>query len=174
MVGELARANHRRTTARDGCVQQEDREDGRDRERDDEARWASFTSHPAILVRSPRNDPRFPGGLCAVDGGQGPGQRRLMAGFLDHRVHHRRHNPDGDLLEGRATLLGKPGKLLAGTSELVLEDFLRVAVECAVATTHLATTAGLGAGSDSRTRLGAGAGKVKPQNMRAIPTSSPR
>jgi hypothetical protein len=97
-----------------------------------------------------------------------------VAGFLDHRVHHRCHDPGGDLLESWATLLGKPCKLLAGTSELVLQDFLRVAVECAVATTHLATTAGLGAASDSRTRLGAGAGNVKPQNMRAMPTSSPR
>ena len=77
-------------------------------------------------------------------------------------------------LDGRATLLGKPGKLLARASELAVEDCLRVAVKCAVAITHLATTADLGAGSDSRTRLGAGAGNVKPQNMRAIPTSSPR
>ena len=174
MAGELARPEQRRTAARDGRVEQEDREDGRDRERDDEARWASSTSHPAILVRSPRDDPRFPGGLWAVDGGQGPGQRRLVAGFLDHRVHHGSHHLRGDLLDSRATLLGKAGELLARTSELVLEDCLRVAVECAVATTHLATTAGLGAGSDSRTRLGAGAGNVKPQNMRAIPTSSPR
>ena len=175
MAGELARPDHRRAAPRDGRVEQEDREDGRDRERDDKARWASSTSHPAILVRSPRDDPRFPRGLWGpVDGGQGPGQRRLVAGLLDHRVHHSRHDPGGDLLESRATLLGKPGKLFARTPELVLEDFLRVAVECAVATTHLATTAGLGAGSDSRTRLGAGAGNVKPQNMSAIPTSSPR
>jgi len=174
MAGELAGPDYRCTAPRDGRVEQEDREDGRDRERYDKARWASSTSHAAILVRSPRDDPRFPGGLRAVDGGQGPGQRRLAAGFLDHRVHHRRHDPGRDLLESRATLLGKPGKLFARTPELVLEDFLRVAVECAVATTHLATTAGLGAGSDSRTRLGAGAGNVKPQNISAIPTSSPR
>jgi hypothetical protein len=34
MAGELARAEHRRTAARDGRVEQEDRENGRDRERD--------------------------------------------------------------------------------------------------------------------------------------------
>ena len=105
---------------------------------------------------------------------RGPCQRRLVAGFLDHGVHHRCHDPSGDVLASRATLLGEPGKLLARTSELVVEDCLRVAVKCAVAVTHLATTAVLGAGSDSRTRLGAGVGNVKPQNMRAIPTSSPR
>lgn len=174
MVGEIARADYRRAAARDRRVEQEDGEDGRDGERDDETRWASSTSHPAILVRSPRDDPRFPGRLCAVDGGKGPGQRRLAAGFLDHRVHHRCHDPGGDLLDSRATLLRQLGKLLARTPELVLENFLRVAVECAAATTHLATTAGLGAGSGSRTRLGAGAGNVKPQNIRAIPISSPR
>jgi hypothetical protein len=174
MAGKLAGTERGRAAPRAGRVEQEDREDGRDRERDDKARWASSTSHAAILVRSPRDDPRFPGGLWAVDGGQGPGQRRLVTGFLDHRVHHCCHDPGGDLLESRATLLGKPGKVFARTPELVLEDFLRVAVECAVAATHLATTAGLGAGSDSRTRLGAGAGNVKPQNMSAIPTSSPR
>ena len=69
---------------------------------------------------------------------------------------------------------GRLGKLLASAAELVLEDCLRVVVECAVATSHLATTAGLGAGSASRTRLGAGAGNVKPQNINAIPISSPR
>ena len=136
MVGELARADYRRTAARDRRVEQEDGENRRDRERDDETRWASSTSHPAILVRSPRDDSRFPGWLLAVDGGQGLGQRRLAAGFLDHRIHHCRHDPGGDLLDSRATLLRKPGKLLTRTPELVLEDFLRMGVECAVATTH--------------------------------------
>ena len=173
MAGELARAEHRRTAARDGRVEQEDREDGRDRKRDDEARWASSTSHPAILVRSPRDDPRFPGRLRTIDGGQGPGQRGLLPGLLDHRVHQRRHDVGALLLDGRTAALGQLGKLLARTLKLVFEDCLRVALG-AVTTTHLAATAGLGAGSDSRTRLGAGAGKVKPQNISAIPTSSPR
>ena len=136
MAVQLARANHRRAAARDRRVEQEDGEDGRDRERDDETRWASSTSHPAILVRSPRDDPRFPGWLLAVDGGQGSCQRRLAAGFLDHRVHHCCHDHRSDLLDSRATLLRKPGKLLTRTPELVLEDFLRMGVECAVATTH--------------------------------------
>lgn len=174
MVGEIARADYRRAAARDRRVEQEDGEDRRDRERDDETRWATSTSHPAILVRSPRDDPRFPGGLWAVDRSKGLGQGRLAAGFLDHRVHHCCHDPGGDLLDSRATFLRQPGKLLARTPELVLENFLRVPVECATATTHLATTAGLGAGSASRTRLGTGAGNVKPQNIRAIPISSPR
>jgi hypothetical protein len=174
MAGELARPERGRAPTRDGRVEQEDREDGGDRERDDKARWVSSTGHPAILVRSPRDDPRFPGGLWAVDGGQGPGQRGLTAGLLDHRVHHGCHDTGGHLLESRATLFRKSGKPLARTLELVLEDGLRMAVECTVTPTHLATTAGLGAGSAARMRLGAGAASVKPQNISAIPTSSPR
>jgi hypothetical protein len=102
-----------------------------------------------------------------------PGQRGLPPGLLDHRVHQRRHDAGALLLDGRTAALGQLGKLFARTLELVFEDCLGVALG-AVTTTHLAATAGLGAGSDSRTRLGAGAGKVKPQNISAIPTSSPR
>jgi hypothetical protein len=57
----------------------------------------------------------------------------------------------------------------------MLEDGLRMAVECAVAPAHLATTAGRAAGSAAvRAGFRAGAVKVKPQNMRAIPINSPR
>jgi hypothetical protein len=71
MARELARPQRRRAAAGDGCVQQEDREDGGDRERDDEARWASSTSHPAILVCGRTPELEFENGLpppwnCAV------------------------------------------------------------------------------------------------------------
>jgi hypothetical protein len=99
---------------------------------------------------------------------------RLSAGFLQNRVHHRCHDPGGHVLQGRATRFRELRKPLPRTEKLMLEDGLGVAVECAVAPAHLTTTAARGAASAARVGLRTGAVKVKPQNMRAIPISSPR
>ena len=102
-------------------------------------------------------------------------QCRLAAGLLEHRVHDRCHDSGGHVLESRSTLFRELRKSPPWTQELMLENGLRMPVECAVAPAHLATTAGRGAGSAAaREGFRAGAVNVKPQNMRAIPISSPR
>jgi hypothetical protein len=45
VIDELARADGRRPAARDRGIEEEDREDGRDRERDDQARRTAVPGH---------------------------------------------------------------------------------------------------------------------------------
>src|SRR4051812_2050566 len=112
--------------------------------------------------------------LRAVDGAQGTSECRFPAGFLGHGLHHGPDNPCDRLLESRSALFGQVCEPVPRAHELVLENGLGMAVERAVSVVHRAATAGVGAGSDARAGFRVCEVNVKPQNMRAIPISSPR
>jgi hypothetical protein len=95
-------------------------------------------------------------------------------GAEEDGVDDRCRDPGTHLLHHQATLDRDLGEPTTRAVELVVQHGLRVPVEGASAAAHGATTAGRGAGSDPRARFGAGVVSVNPQNMRAMPISSPR
>ena len=107
----------------------------------------------------------------SVDGDERLRQRGLAARFLEERLDERGSDTGARLLNGSPPLLGQRGKPPSRASEFVLEHGSGMSVKRAAA--HRAATAACGAGSAARTVRRAGAVSVKPENMRAIPTSSP-
>ena len=101
---------------------------------------------------------------------------RLSPCLVEQGVNERGGNPGRGLLDGSAPFRGKGRERSAGAEELALEERLGVTVDRSGPRGHLATTAGrVGAGaSAARGFFFGGAASVKPQNMIAIPTSSPR
>jgi hypothetical protein len=89
-------------------------------------------------------------------------------------VDNRCRDSGTDLLHHQAALDRDLGEPSTSAVELVVQQGLRVPVEGAGAAAHRATAAGRGAGSGPRARFGTGAVSVKPQNMSAMPISSPR
>lgn len=89
-------------------------------------------------------------------------------------VDHRCCDPGTHLLHHQPAFNRDLGESPTRTAELMVQHGLRVPVECTGAAAQRATTAGRAAGSAPRTRLGAGVVSVNPQNMSAMPISSPR
>ena len=112
-----------------------------------------------------------------VDGDECLGDARLSPCLIEQGVNERGGNPGRGLLDRSAPFRGKGRERSAGAEELALEQRLGVTMDRSGPWGHLATTAGrVGAGVASTARgfFFGGAASVKPQNMIAIPTSSPR
>ena len=89
-------------------------------------------------------------------------------------VDNRCCDPGTHLLHHQAALDWNLGEPSTRAVQLVAQHGLRVPMEGARAAAHRATTAGRVAGSDPLARFGTGAVSVNPQNMSAMPMSSPR
>jgi hypothetical protein len=111
----------------------------------------------------------------AVDRDKCLSDARLSPRLVEQGVHERSGNPGRGLLDGPAPFRGEGRERSPGAEELALEKRLGVTVDRSGPWGHLATTAGrVGVASTARGFFFGGAASVKPQNMIAIPTSSPR
>lgn len=98
-------------------------------------------------------------------------QRGLATGFLEQRLDERRRDSEARFLHRPPSAAGQLREAAVCPPELVVEHHPGMPLQGA--TPQRATTAGWGAGSTARARRGAGLESVNPQNIRAIPTSSP-